>query len=283
MFIWLFLFLFVFFIIWIIYGLEYNNKEVNYFNKYEPNIPGDQDPLLANYFIEGKISDNWFISGVLYLVNKKIYVLENYKGKKFLKKVITKDKNNTNLPFYVSEIYSYLDSYFIDNKLDFIEFIKKLENLKYFKKGKNYSVKIKSHNYSEDTFKFEMLSKKISDKYDELFYDIKYFDNKGILVFKIILIIGAVISISVNIFLFLFLAIIFTLLSNIFPIKIILGKFTKEGLLKHLRWVAFKNYIFDYSGMNRSPIEHVILWNDYFVYAITFGIVKDNPLDIEIY
>jgi len=279
--IYLFISIVVLFIIWLIYGVDLKANDVNYFNKYEFDLPGNEDPLLANYFIEGKMSANWFISGVLYLINKKIYVLEKKDNKRYIRK---NKNNNQELPFYVSEIYLFLDGYLKNNRLDFLEFIKTAENLKYLKKGKNYSFKVIENKYNVDTLKFSALNKKISNKYESLFFNQKYFDSKGVDILKIFLLIAAVIIYLVsNVFTLLFLSVIFIIFANIFSLNLIFGRFTKEGSLKHFKWVAFKRYISDFSEIEKYPIEHVILWDDYLVYAITFGIVKENPLDISVY
>ena len=65
--------MFIFFITWMIFGKEYSRKKICYFGIYERELPSEEDPVLANYYITADFSKNWFTSGIMYLVWKKHY------------------------------------------------------------------------------------------------------------------------------------------------------------------------------------------------------------------
>lgn len=56
----------------------------------------------------------------------------------------------------------------------------------------------------------------------------------------------------------------------------IFGRFSKEGRIKNLQWSNFKKYITDFSLIKDHPPKHVILWEEYMVYATAFGVAKET-------
>jgi uncharacterized membrane protein len=52
------------------------------------------------------------------------------------------------------------------------------------------------------------------------------------------------------------------------------GKFTREGRIINLKWQGFKRYITDFSDIKNHPPKHVILWEEFLVYATAFGVAK---------
>jgi len=65
-----------------------------------------------------------------------------------------------------------------------------------------------------------------------------------------------------------FVATLFLINSRVF------GRFTKEGRIINLKWTGFKKYITDFSDIKNHPPKHVILWEEYLVYATSFGIAR---------
>jgi uncharacterized membrane protein len=53
-----------------------------------------------------------------------------------------------------------------------------------------------------------------------------------------------------------------------------ISKRTPESALEIKRWLAFRNFIRDFSEMKEAPIILLRIWDEYLVYAIVFGIAK---------
>jgi uncharacterized membrane protein len=53
-----------------------------------------------------------------------------------------------------------------------------------------------------------------------------------------------------------------------------ISKRTPESALEIKRWLAFRNFIRDFSEMKEAPIILLQIWDEYLVYAIVFGIAK---------
>ncbi len=289
----LFLILFFFLVcyfIWNKYGREYSKEEVGYNQKYEFSKPYKDDPVLANYFIEGNLSSNWFSSGILYLIWKKVYSFEKINSKDHLIKCNSKSKDDIqNYPIYVQKIYAFLNIYFVDNKLDLLDFQKKIESLDYIAKGNSFNIKVYSRglHINKDYLDFVKLYKSVSKEYYNIFHKDEFFIKEGYIIFKYFLILFTIFSIffafSLNTFnIFLISVIIVGMFYyNASPI-IIFGKFTKKGLLRNLRWHAYKNQLTDHSNIKKHPLTHVILWDEYLVYATAFGIAKNVSSSLDI-
>jgi hypothetical protein len=276
------------YLIWHYHGREYLKEEINYNQKYEFNLPYNDDPLLANYFVEGRISNNWFSSGILYLIWKKVYSFEKINKKDYLIKI---KKSNLKLPSYVQRIYDFLEMYFVENELNLLEFQKRIEGLDYIKKGNNYNVSVYNTKpyVNQDYVNFNRLYKSVSTEYYDLFHSDQFYIKKGYLIFKkfliLFLIISTFLSFLLNTYFFLIISfIIIIYFYNLYSPTIIFGKFTKKGMLRKLKWNAFKNHIQDHSSIKTHPINHVILWDEYLIYGTSFGIAEkvSSSLDIGI-
>jgi uncharacterized membrane protein len=54
--------------------------------------------------------------------------------------------------------------------------------------------------------------------------------------------------------------------------KDVFGRWTPEGRVYYLKWLALKRYLEDYSLLNEKPPESIILWEEYLVFATALGI-----------
>ncbi len=55
----------------------------------------------------------------------------------------------------------------------------------------------------------------------------------------------------------------------------VLTKRTQEGALHYSKWNNLKKFFIDFSRMNKKPVEHLILWEKYLVYAVPLGVAAE--------
>jgi len=251
--IFLFIVFVVLFFIWFLFGKEYKKEEVGYLGIYERDLPGDENPIEANYLLNGNFSKNWFSSALLYLVWKKYYDIEK-QGKSVIL-IRRKNASKSVLPEYISKINDLLIKKFPDGVVEIKQLKSKL---------------------TYDTTYMD-LYKKTNSSYEKWFTKTSgLFEKKGAVIT------GTIISISLVIAFMFFLLSFFILFIGllVYSIKInkqniLFGRFTKEGIIKHLKWEGFKNYITDFSLMKQHPPASVIIWEQYMVYATAFGVAKE--------
>lgn len=275
--------LFLFFV-WYKYGREVSRKELNYFNDYYREVPfKDHDPLLANYYLSEKFSKNWFSSGIMYLVWKGIYNLEK-EGKDYF---LEKTSKELEVKGYILDIYSFFEKHFKEEKFNVKEIQNRLNNKISFGKNIIDQMKINS-SFKKD---FIELYKKTKKDYDKLFLDNKEdYEKKGrviagyfLLIYSGLFFITSLIFVNKipSIFLlFIGYLIVTVILFSIFG-EPFFGRFTKKGRLKNLRWKGFKKYITDFSDIKNHPPKHVILWEEFLVYATAFGVAKKVTKNIK--
>jgi uncharacterized membrane protein len=247
------IFVLLLFLVWFFWGREQSKEKVGYFGVYERELPGNEDPIEANYLINGKFSKDWFSSALLYLVWKKYYDIE--KQGKSVVLIRRKNAGKDVLPKYISDINDLLIAKFPNGTIEMEELKSKL---------------------TYDTT-YMSLYTKTSTGYEKWFMKTsKFFEKRGAIIYGIIF--GIFLFLSA---IFFFLAFVIILIGVIiYSIKsgkqnIIFGRFTKEGRIKNLRWDAFKHYITDFSLMKEHPPASVIIWEQYMVYATAFGVAKE--------
>lgn len=293
------------FFVWLIFGRDIPKDKTGYFGVYERDLPGPEDPLQAHYLITGKFSDNWFSSAIMYLVCKKQYELIKVSKKSLFaleKYNLVKIKNakEITLPSYVSKVADFFEVYYPDGTV----------NLNDFRTGYLSSKKSTEGLFAnfERTQKFlnsfRELEKEIKTDLKKWSKKNKYFNNTGVIM--------AIVIVILYMFLFMFVVFIF-LNSYLFPVWVpslfffivffiflgnavirfvnsklnigkvnskttfntVFGRFSKEGRIKNLQWSNFKKYITDFSLIKEHPPKHVILWEEYMVYATAFGVAKE--------
>jgi len=269
------------FLIWKRHSKEFSREEVSFFEEYYRELPvKEQDPLLANYFLNEKFSSNWFSSGIMYLVWKEVYSLEKEDKDYFLQRT----NKEVSLPSYIKEIDLFLIKYFKNNKFNVKDIEKYLRGSISF--GKNYFEQMAlSQKFRTD---FTVLYNKIQKEYDTKFYKNKeIYDKRGrkiAITFSLIFLpIAFIYSLTVTRYmpgLFIFI-ITFTVFISILVNSRHFGRFTKEGRVINLKWMGFKKYITDFSDIKNHPPKHVILWEEYLVYATAFGIAKEVSKNIK--
>lgn len=106
-----------------------------------------------------------------------------------------------------------------------------------------------------------------------------FFDNTckkgiwiGILISLVYLIVGIILLIIFKAF---FLTVLFAefLILIIFSARI--SRRTEYGNEQYVMWQAFKNFLKDFSHMDKAEIPSIVIWEHYLVYAISLGVAKD--------
>jgi len=274
-------------LVWLIFGMEYTRSQVGYFGVYERDLPEDQDPIKANYFIKGEFSGEWFSSAIIYLVWKKNFELIKRSDDEFIliktKKGIDIKKN----PKYVVDAYNFLIKYYPGNEIN-------LKDLKDSLSGKGASLFSKD-GISKLTLNLKMRSEfrklylQTKKEYDSWFDKSNLFKGTGynivviflsVLAFLVFILSGMVLN-GIYFFVLFVLLFLFSYLARLFFYKVIFGRFTKEGRLKNLKWEAFKRYITTFSLMKQHPPQSVIIWEEYMVYATAMGVAKKAAKALE--
>jgi uncharacterized membrane protein len=298
-----FFFLFVFpilllFIIWLIFGRDIPESKTGYFGIYERDLPGQEDPIQAHYFITGELSDQWFSSAIMYLVWKKQYELVKVSEKSlfaFEKYSLIKVKNakTVELPSYVSKVADFFWVYYPDGDINLNDFRTGYLSSKKSTGGlfANFDKTLEFQN------SFRELQKEIKKDLNDWSKKNKYFDKTGVIITNVLIIayitlgfwiISVLFSkyifpewIVVSFWLFCFIMFLGNTISKIpnnkfkASFSVIFGRFSKEGRIKNLQWTNFKKYITDFSLIKEHPPQHVILWEEYMVYATAFGVAKE--------
>jgi len=283
------------FLIWLIFGREISPNKLGYLSSYERELPGDEDPLQAHYLITGEMSPMWFSSAIMYLVWKKQYTLEKIQDKSLFnsekyKLVKIKNAEEIPLPSYVLNLKKFFEKYYPDGEINLDDF-----KTGQYKTNNNSLKEIFSNmdermNFSKD---FIELQKTIKKDLETWAKKNKYLDKTGSTIAKVTIVVyfsfiylfiqlifrGYKIPnlVPLSVFLFFFITILITNLINPkskLSFAVIYGRFSKEGRLKNLQWTNFKKYITDFSLIKGHPPTHVILWEEYMVYATAFGVAK---------
>lgn len=298
-----FFFLFVFpilllFIIWLIFGRDIPESKTGYFGIYERDLPGQEDPIQAHYFITGKLSDQWFSSAIMYLVWKKQYELVKVSEKSLFafekyKLVKVKNAKKVEMPSYVSKVADFFWVYYPDGQVNLNDFRTGYLSSKKSTGGlfANFDKTLEFQNSFRD------LQKEIKKDLNGWSKKNKYFDKTGVIIVNFLIILHITLGFGIinSIFykylfpewivVFFWLFIFFLILGNIISkipnnkckanFSVIFGRFSKEGRIKNLQWTNFKKYITDFSLIKEHPPQHVILWEEYMVYATAFGVAKE--------
>jgi uncharacterized membrane protein len=269
----------IIFLIWLIFGKEYSRKKVGYFGIFERDLPGDEDPVKANYFIKGEFSKDWFSSGIMYLVWKKNFELIKKADDEFVLIKTKKEIDKNTLPDYVFDIYKFLIKNYPDGEIS-------LDDLKKRLSGKISSFKNMLNDFQKNAElqkEFTKLYKNTKKKYDswfeksDLFKGIGYkiFSIISVILFVLVFFIGSILGVGgFTTFIVFLIYVLFLFLSKFLFYKIIFGRFTMKGRIKNLKWEAFKRYITTFSLMKEHPPQSVIIWEQYMVYATSFGVAK---------
>jgi len=263
----------ILFIIWYFFGKEIKKKKLNYFYEYERELPSNHDPIQANYFLNGKLTSNWFATTIMLLVNKnKLELIKN--GNKL---IIIKKNNITE--------YDKIDKNIIKT-YEFI--IKKMKNNEIDVEQLKEEIK-----FSKEFFEIQLNLKK---DYDKWFKDQKLINKTGFYLFlaSIFLIIFQIFitpiffifsaklaflylknyKILIGLYVLVLLIIYLRTKTKYSSLVVIFSKWTKEGRLLNLKWSNFNKYITDFSEIKSHPPRAVILWDEYLIYATAFGTAK---------
>ena len=188
-----FLFIFIIpllllFIIWLIFGKDIPESKTGYLGIYERDLPGPEDPIQANYFITGKLTDNWFSSAIMYLIWKKQYELVKEKDKSlfaFEKYSLVRVKNakKVEFPAYVSKVNDFFCTYYPDGDINLNDFRTGYLSSKKSTGGlfANFDKTLEFQN------SFRELQKEIKKDLNDWSKKNKYFDKTGAIIVSVLL------------------------------------------------------------------------------------------------
>lgn len=281
------------FLIWLIFGKDIPVKKTGYLGSYERELPGPEDPIQAHYLITGEMSNYWFLSAIMYLVWKKQYELIKTEEKSLFntekyKLVKIKNSKNIELPKYVLKVKNFFEKYYPNGEI----------NLDDLRAGKTENNKDLFFSTLDFQMEFTEMQKGIKKDLDDWNKKNKYFIKIGIILAWIAIFMYfnfVVYGISIlfkgylfpNWISFVFFGLIFLIIilnlaiRSKFSFSVIFGRFSKEGRVKNLQWTNFKKYITDFSLIKQHPPQHIILWEEYMVYATAFGVAKETSKAIK--
>ncbi len=240
----------LFVIIYYIYGRELSKEKVGYLNEYEYYPPYEMSAAEASFYLEGNIGNNALPATIMMLAYKGYVDIKEDKKKKDVLIKIREPKFKKKLSWDEEEVLKLLKK----NAKDGIVSIKE------FKEKNTYNKEFAL--WYKDWVK-EIKEKKIK----------KDLDTTGTKIYNIIAFIGFGISFIMPFLVFQGME--YALLLVLASVKpSLLGRWTKEGRIKNLRWNAFKRYLEDYTLLKKKPPSSVELWDLFMVYATAFGVAK---------
>ncbi|WP_298840934.1 DUF2207 domain-containing protein [Clostridium sp.] len=245
----------------------------NFYGKYFRELPGEYTPAemsVLMYF--GKVHTRDIMATLMDLVRKKQFSIEKNESiqkNKFMSKNIIKYKFKLiekipTVPLKKHE--KFLISWFI-YKVGYGGCIS-LDDIEKYVKGNSTALQFK-----EDYNKWVKLVKEDADKY--VFFHKTPIKMRilGILlgIYYIIteMVYEASTLMSIYYSIMLFQGIILIVLS------IRMKKRSDFGSQQHAKWKAFKNFLKDFSRLDKAEIPAIVLWEHYLVYAISLGVAKE--------
>jgi len=257
----------------IIYIYRKYDKELkpSFKGKYYRELPGEYTPAEMSILMSfGKVNTRDVMATLMDLARKKQLIISQHKSikdgllgdKKITQYVI---KLNEKAPFLTLKKHEkFLIKWFI-TKIGNGKQLNLDEIKKYVKKKSNALI------FKGDYDKWVSLVKEEADKND-------FFDEtckKRIFIGVIIGILYLLIGGAIAILLFTPMAIIPIILGVIiFGFSLRIKRRTKYGNEQYAMWKSFKNFLKDFSRLDKAEIPSIILWEHYLVYAISLGVAK---------
>lgn len=249
----------LFLILYYIYGRE---PDVKYYRDYEQEPPFKYQPAIVNALINQdrkKPNEDVFIAEILYLSRKKYLNFEQMTEKK-----------EYNIKFTNSGLDYKNDAYLTDSQKKVLEMLET-----YFPKHE-FTLEKLEEKVSSDTKSMQYFN----EWKEEVKNDIEKLKllgpNKGLRVFRTYLIVLLVLGFMPLPAFFmsgLFAALLGWILTIAF--KQALPARTLAGALHYKRWIAFKNYLKDFTRLKEVPTGAVVLWEDFLIYGMSLGVTKE--------
>ncbi len=223
-----------------------NDKELkpDFNQKYFRDIPSNYHPATVGYLFNKKVSSNDLSASILNLIDKKIIEVSGNDKKTYKFTYVLKDAS-------LDEADRYLIKLLFGEKDEIL--------LEDFKKNAK-------KNYTSFLDKYDAwvgIERVIA--MDENFYDAKN-NSLYVLYFVIGIILGCV---SVTLTPFGFLVVLLSIIALIYISTC--NKRTKKGNEEFVKWKALKNFMKDFSIIDKRELPEVSLWGKYLVYAVTLG------------
>ncbi|MBP8613162.1 MAG: DUF2207 domain-containing protein [Candidatus Atribacteria bacterium] len=234
---------------------------------YERDIPSDLPPAVVGYLLHmNNVSSNDFVATILYLVKKGCIAMQVKKEKKgilFLKReepvtyFYKTEKSTNGLPEHVKHVYNFLFNTVSDD-------------------GESASVddiKTYSEHHKETTRdkyqKFVQKAKEDAEQYG-------FFESRGKVmgVYFLLLVIIAFLSVLIAYrFNLSFLIFLIPILCAVFGIlSITLKRLSKDGAEAYAEWNGLRRFLIKFSNLKSYAPDSIVIWENYLVYATTFGI-----------
>ncbi len=247
-------------ILWIFIYFKYDKEyKSDFSSKYYREFIEDYDVEVVDYLLKKNISPNAMSASIMNLIYKKKIKVEE----------LTSDKKNKK---------EYLFTLIDEKKLSNAE--EKLVELLFNDVGENKTFTTKqlkdyaksSATYSNFSTSYNTWQKKVTDEgIKQEFYE----ENSKIkLIGTIYFVIGMILfwfSTSKNVEIFTkYIVLILSILFLIYVVSF--TRRTKKGNDHYRKWMAFKNFLNDFSILKEREIPEIALWERYMVYATVLGV-----------
>ncbi len=259
-------------IIYYIY-IKYD-KEIkpNFYGKYYRELPGDYTPAEMSVLMSfGKVNTRDVMATLMDLTRKKQLIISQNKiskkgffnSKEIDKYVITLNEKAPSITLKRHE--EFLISWFI-GKIGNGNYVS-LDEIKDYVKEKSEALKFKTDYDKWNTLVCEEAAK--NDFFDQTC-------KKGILIGILAGFTYLLIGIAVTLLMFTPIAIVAIIQGVIMVISsTLIKRRTAYGNEQHAMWQSFKNFLKDFSRLDKAEIPSIILWEHYLVYAISLGVAKE--------
>lgn len=267
----------LFFILWFaiityIY-IKYDRELKHSFEgKYYRELPGEYTPAeMSSLLSMGSVQTRDITATLMDLVRKEQLLLTTNKS---VKKGIFKDKEiidyivsrNQNAPSIgLKKHESFLMDWFIDKIGDGNSVV--LDEISDYTKTKTGARK-----FTSDYSKWCDLAKKEAEKNDFFDSTCKKGRTIGVLLSFVYLGLGILLYTVFRTAFGLVLILQFLILM-IFSARI--SRRTAYGNEQNAMWLAFKNFLKDFSHLDKAEIPSIVIWEHYLVYAISLGVAKE--------
>lgn len=227
--------------------------------KYFRDIPSDYPPSTVGYLFNKRVSPNDLSASILELIDQKIIKAEG-NDKNSYKFIHIKEKEN------LTVVQEKLIDFIFENESEIL--------LKDLKKNanKNYDNFLDKYNIWHD------LATSFATK--EGFYE-----KSAIIPYILYCLIGAIVGV-LSLKWGNYLGVIIIFISCISLIYFLASKKrTKKGNEEYAKWRALKNFLKDFSIIDKRELPEVSLWGKYLVYAVSLGcadkLAKDMALRVQ--
>ncbi len=229
---------------------------------YHREPPFDYSPVIITYLQNLKIEfKKDFIAEIAFLINKKILKLEKINNEYYIDFDVKQEKITLGSQAAILK--------YIPGKIKLQDLIKELEKHKYY---------IESC-YEKDCIDLGYIEK---GKRIEKFNTRTLYIITGILLIPTIVIllktrdmfgIGAMIGTAFLVWIIsLAYSVPFISMTNTVKTR------TQKAKDEYAEWLAFIDFIKDYSYLNERKLQELEIWDDYLTYSIAFGVTKINTL-----